>query len=291
MWVRSISAVLAAVVLGGCAAGDDVSLPEGVRDLCRVWTAEEYVAFDEGAIARSGQSGASIAEKTYTDVACVYSIHPGSELFVDVFWAWSEAYSDDPEMDDPAVSMLAYYYEAGLAPEGLIGLWGNIATVAEADERGMTQEGLGVTLAEATDTSRRDHVSEEYAEGLIALGDQKIQLRSYDILYLPTEAPVEWEVESVGSIVYGWSVVVPLLRFGEWHEDFLVPVAKAVFAFDHAHDGNWGVSGEDPVSFDIYAPESASPIGPLLEALSRNGDAAAAVAETVDDPRLDELVK
>ncbi|MCH7232324.1 hypothetical protein L0U85_15880 [Glycomyces sp. L485] len=178
------------------------------------------------------------------------------------------------------------------------------------------QEMLGIGLAHVTNPDRETlidegnytelildpeyHLGEEYTSRFIELGSSQVPLVKYagsPVLGRDDEHTEdlnnfhggEWEIDTVGPTVYGWSVLAPLLRFGDFHEDFLTPVATAVIEFDIEHGGDWTVEGEDPLWFDLTLDEPTNAIDAVLEALSRNPAAAEAVFEATGDDRVAEL--
>lgn len=52
------------------------------------------------------------------------------------------------------------------------------------------------------------------------------------------------------------AVPAPLLRFGDFGESFLVPVATEIIGFDQERRGDWSVKGEEPVSLDMFDPHT-----------------------------------
>lgn len=77
-----------------------------------------------------------------------------------------------------------------------------------------------------------------------------------------------------------------MLRFGHFHEDFLVPVATAIVEFDRAKGSDWTVDGEGPVSFDLFSEDSSNAMDAVFEALSRNSAAAEVVYAATGDERI-----
>ncbi|WP_100447831.1 hypothetical protein [Glycomyces xiaoerkulensis] len=179
------------------------------------------------------------------------------------------------------------------------------------------QELLGTGLAHATNPDRTSlidegnyteivldpeyHLGEEYTGRFIELGSSEVPMVKY------TGAPVlgrddehtedlverhggEWRIDAVGPTVHGWSVLAPLLRYGDFHEEFLVPVATAIIEFDVAVGGDWTVEGEEPLSFDLAGDDPSNAMSAVLEALSRNPSAAAAVHEATGDDRVADLL-
>jgi hypothetical protein len=206
----------------------------------------------------------------------------------------------------------AWYAELGV--KGLIGGWPTIARLDRDDVVGEIQRLLSLGLAHATNPDR-DAVLEagvypdylidkdrylgyDYMHAFIDFGGQRLELARYEPLrwassrrgtYLFDE-PGDWKVADVGPRVYGWSVLAPLLRFGDFHEEFLTPVATAIIEFDQERNGNWLIEGEEPVSFDAFDDDPTSAMDAVLAALARNPDAAEAVFAATDDQRVQDLL-
>lgn len=141
------------------------------------------------------------------------------------------------------------------------------------------------------------YLSEDYIDRFIELGGSEVTLAKYEGLrwiegpgasasdiYRPDSGA--WKPEAVGPTVHGWSVLAPLLRFGHFHEDFLVPVATAIVEFDRAKGGDWTVDGEGPVSFDLFSEDPSNAMNAVFEALSRNSAAAEVVYAATGDERI-----
>jgi hypothetical protein len=222
----------------------------------------------------------------------------------------------DPESHEPGPAPIdievAWYAELGV--EGLIGGWSTIARM-DHESVGLIQRLLSLGLAHVTNPDRdavleageypgyiadKDrHLGYEYVYDLTDLGGQDLELARYSPLgwardafggvYLVDE-PDEWELIDAGPRVYGWSVLAPLLWFGDFHEQFLTPVATAIIQFDRARGGNWLIEGEEPVSFDAYDDDPTNAMDAVLEALARNPAAAQAVFEATGDQRLRPLL-
>ncbi|MGH8791686.1 MAG: hypothetical protein ACRDXX_03465 [Stackebrandtia sp.] len=301
---RRYSAVFAsaAMTLGLLVActGDDSEAeeqpPAGVLNICRHWSQDE---FDE----KAGE-----AEDIYGfRDAAVFAYHAARCSNKDVGFTigiseYSQVkYADNsnaPAWEHPEA--LASVFNDYLEAEGLLSGWAVLSQDEEAQTKGdgdwvhleSEQELIGIGLAEVTDPDREAGLGGDYIDQLRELGGKKIQLRTYefDVAYY-TQWTDEWNLVEEGPAVYGWAVLAPLLRFGEFHEDFLVPVATDIVKFDQERDGEWVVEGEEWVSFDPLALEATDGMEPVLEALSRNLEAAEQVAEATGDPRVEALLE
>jgi hypothetical protein len=207
---------------------------------------------------------------------------------------------------------VAWYAELG--GEGLIAGWSTIAWLSRDEEVGDIQRLLSLGLAHATNPDREAvlqagvypdfiidkdrYLGFDYLYAFTNLGSQRLELSRYEPLrwansrrgvYLLDE-PGDWEVADVGPRVYGWSVLAPLLRFGDFHEQFLTPVATAIVQFDQERNGDWRVEGEDTVSFDAFADDPTNAMDAVLAALARNPAATEAVFEATGDQRVQALL-
>jgi hypothetical protein len=196
---------------------------------------------------------------------------------------------------------------------GLIGGWSTIAQL-DHEDLGVIQQLLSRGLAHATNPDRDavleagvypDFVADKdrylgyyYIYTFTDLGGRSFELARYERLrwtvtsrwtYLLNE-PGDWKVADTGPRVYGWSVLAPLLRFGEFHEEFLTPVATAIVEFDQEHNGDWSIEGEEQVSFDSFDDDSTNAMDAVLEALGRNPAAAEAVFNATGDQRVQDLL-
>jgi hypothetical protein len=206
---------------------------------------------------------------------------------------------------------VAWYAELGV--EGLIGGWSTIARL-DHEDLGVIQQLLSRGLAHTTNPDRDavleagvypDFVADKdrylgyhYVDAFADLGGQSFELARYESLrwavtsrwtYLFDE-PGDWKVADVGPRVYGWSVLAPLLRFGDFHEQFLTPVATAIIEFDQERNGDWVIEGEEPGSFDAFDDDPTGSMDAVLEALGRNPAAAEAVFEATGDQRVQDLL-
>lgn len=162
-----------------------------------------------------------------------------------------------------------------LGPDGLLERYGGLAIRAldEGDDEytaqmRQLQANLGVTLATATDPDNQPHVSEEWVGELMRLGTESIANDDFRSLY-----------------PQGYEILAPLLEHGEYHEDFIVPVAEHfVRITDHAWDSSvhdvWTNSMTVSSQFDFYQDsddrESYHPLNSALIALDQNPAAATA---------------
>ena len=187
--------------------------------------------------------------------------------------------------------ILPDFFETDLQGTGLYAAWSNLARAVDvandsdfsAIDAKVLQELLGHALADITDPGRVRVVSPGFVSELHHLGAEKIQPKR---LY-PADGANGW----VGPVEYGWTIFTPLLRFGDFHESFLVPLAVEILRFDQANGGNWAVPGQPShLSYDLYAPDATTGMPALLEALSRNRTALEQVSAQVPDPRLDALL-
>lgn len=209
---------------------------------------------------------------------------------------------------------VAWYAELGL--EGLIAGWSTIARL-DHENVGDIQRLLSLGLAHATNPDRdailgagayadfvadKDrHLGYEFTYAFTDLGGKTVQLARHKGLLWASgphtmaeyllDDPSEWELIDVGPRVYGWSVLAPLLRFGYFHEQFLVPVATAIVQFDRARDGDWRIEGEESVAFDAIDNYPTNAFDAVLEALRRNPGAAEAVFEATGDQRVEDLLE
>jgi hypothetical protein len=208
---------------------------------------------------------------------------------------------------------VAWYDELGV--EGLIGGWSTIARLDRDGVVGELQRLLSLGLTHVTNPDRdtvldagvypdflvdKDrYLADGYVDAFIDLGGQSVELARYEPLGWGRDAfggdyllddPDEWELVDTGPRVYGWSVLAPLLRFGEFHEQFLTPVATAIIEFDQQRNGDWRIEGEEAVSFDAFDGDPTNAMDAVLEALARNPTAAAAVFEATGDPRVQNLL-
>jgi hypothetical protein len=221
-------------------------------------------------------------------------------------------FHSDAWLGTPIDIEVAWYAELGV--EGLIGGWSTIARLDRTDDVDEAQRLLSLGLAHATNPDR-DAVLEsgvypdflvdkdrylgfDYIYSFTDLGGQRIELARYARLrwvsqfrgeYL-LDDPGEWELADVGPRVYGWSVLAPLLRFGDFHEQILTPVATAIIEFDQERNGDWRIDGEDAISFDAFDDDPTSSLDAVLEALARNPAAAEAVFEATGDRRVQALL-
>ncbi|QSB05426.1 hypothetical protein [Natronoglycomyces albus] len=159
------------------------------------------------------------------------------------------------------------------------------------------QEKAGLLVSVLTSPRYEEHLKVDFTGQWIELGSQVVQTRSYTAgIYWyyytddPNRDPDTWEVVEEGPQVYGWSILAPLLRFGDFDESFLVPVATAAIEFDQELDGDWRIEGEEEISFDLFNDDTTSSIDAILEALSRNPEAAQAVYDNTADQRLTNLL-
>jgi hypothetical protein len=223
----------------------------------------------------------------------------------------------DPEYDgdEPAAPIdieVTWYAELGV--DGLIGGWSSIARLDRVYGLRNVQRLLSLGLAHVTNPDRdavleagvypdylvdKDrYLAHHYTNAFADLGGQSVELARYEGLrWGPTfggdyllDDPGDWELADTGPRVYGWSVLAPLLRFGDFHEQFLTPVATAIIQFDQQRNGDWRVDGEEPVSFDTFDDNPTSAMDAVLQALARNPAATEAVFEATGDQRVQALL-
>jgi hypothetical protein len=225
---------------------------------------------------------------------------------------YDPAFHSDAWPAPPIDIEVAWYAELGV--EGLITGWSTTARLAPSDAVAEVQRLLSFGLAHTTNPDRRAilaagvypdllvdrdrYLDDGYVAAFVDLGGQRIELARYRSLrwawgrwgtYLFDE-PGDWELSDRGPRVHGWSVLAPLLRYGEFHERFLAPVATAIVEFDQDRQGEWGIEGEEPVSFDTMGGDPGNAMDAVLAALSRNRSAAEAVFEATGDPRVQRLL-
>ena len=133
------------------------------------------------------------------------------------------------------------------------------------------QENLGLTLAAATDPANGEHLDQEWVQGLMNAGTSNIS-------HIPD---VEYR---------GYLALAPLLEHGEYHEDFLTPIANHVM-MQANDDAIWAHQGAafdpNPYAFNPeyviegqpadQNPHETRPLNSVYLALENNPDAAAQV--------------
>lgn len=264
---------------------EDTSADERPRTLCRNWDAEEYEEVKKTA----GKEWNSVVPAAYQANRCSVTFGYGAENLREVL----KLYVDSGVRPDED-SLQAFYVDY-LANDGLLSGWSSLClqvTERTEDDLADLQQKLGEGLAVATQPGFQ-RVNDNW-DALRKLGNQKIQLRTYA---QPKgveawEYTKKFEADENGPVVFGWSVLAPLLRFGEFREDFLVPMAASILTFDEKHPRGWTVPGEKWVSFDAKAtdPEVEDAVEPVLAALDRNVKAAQKVLEVTGDERVAELL-
>lgn len=306
--------------------GDD---QEGV-DRCEIKSNDEYAAVVDEALAGYDAAASDPANDAVMNVGNVaeYSFAPlfqmracsfGEDDLQDLHEGVQHVLYD-PEFHSAAWRAAPIDIEVAwfdnLGVDGLLTGWGDLARSREDDDTAADlQRLLSTGLARATNPDREHvlasgvypeflidaetYLSVPYTAAFIEIGSGEVQLAEYsDLLwggesrgkYLVSD-PEDWELERSGPNVHGWSTLAPLLRFGDFHEDFLTPVATAIVEFDQAHKGDWVIEGEEAVSFDMFDEEPTNAMDAVLAALSRNPDAAAAVYDATGDDRVGALLE
>ena len=295
------------------------------KDICSIRTDSEYVAIVDEALEgyRTASDDpandtvmniGNVAEYSFTPLfqmrACsigvgdTQRIHEGMQHAVYDPQFHSDAWYAAP------IDVEVAWFEA-LGAEGLLTGWGELARGA-GDARAVDsiQRLLSSGLARATHPDRQlvldagiypefliddeVYLDAVYTDEFVELGGSEVDLAGYSDLrwvsgsqgqYLLSDTE-DWSLEERGPTVHGWSVLAPLLRFGHFHEDFLVPVATAIVEFDRARGGDWTVDGEGPVSFDLFSEDPSNAMDAVFEALSRNSAAAEVVYVATGDERI-----
>lgn len=327
--VVAVATLVGVLVAGGTAAALVLSRSQGQppNSLCKIASNADYAIRVDGILSEydaamranprfdAGVQVGDVAEYGFTPLfqmqACsidesdVPHIHDGLQQVVYDPGIHGQAWWGTP------IDIEAAWY-AELGAEGLIGGW---STIARLDHDGVReiQRLLSLGLAHVTNPDR-DAVLEAgvYPDFLIDkgrylgfyfryalnhLGGQSVELARYKPMRWTSshrdtylfDHPDDWELVDTGPRVYGWSVLAPLLRFGDFHEQFLTPVATAIIEFDQQRNGDWTIEGEQPVSFDAFNDDPTSAMDPVLEALNRNPAAASAVYEATGDQRVQAL--
>lgn len=125
-----------------------------------------------------------------------------------------------------------------------------------AEQVNRMYEAIGGTLTTATDTSKEPHVDEEWVADLMNLGGSEV-----------ATSDGHWNAT-------GYELLAPALPHGEYHEDFLVPVAEHIMALDAT--GNWN-DGPPLSGINASLPDTdygTNPMNYALEALDHNPRAA-----------------
>lgn len=296
--------LLAAGLLAAC-GGEDPPSPQVGLDLCETYdstamdqrqdeldavyprkerhTAAQDLAFTAGA-ARTCDFGPDKVSKM-TRYLPVVLAEPVENL--------PEQTISTPQEPDPAYAayprLLPEFFEIDLKPTGLYAAWANAGrpdeklTGAWPEDTRALQMLIGHALAEVTDPSRAGVVSPVFVAELHRLGTEQIRPKRL----LSADGENGW----IGSAEYGWTILTPLLRFGDFDASFLAPLAVDIIRFDQAHGGDWAVPGEPAhLSYDPFAPDATTGMPALLEALSRNRTALEQTSAQVPDPRLDALL-
>ncbi|HEY8474423.1 MAG TPA: hypothetical protein VIL37_17545 [Natronosporangium sp.] len=318
-----VGAVAAVVVMNRAAARQPVGL-------CRLETNDAYRAIARrtlGGYWAAGQAAGNDAVASVADVAAyglapLFQMRACSVNALDLTTRLPDGLRSvihDPEHHSGALPAapidieVAWYAELGV--DGLIAGWSTIARLDLQTEVGELQRLLGLGLAHATNPDRgavlaagqypdflidKDrYLGYSYTVDFIDFGESQVELARYARLswagssesdqYLRDD-PAAWRVEATGPRVYGWSVLAPLLRFGDFHEAFLTPVATAIIEFDRQRRGDWSIEGEQWVSFDAFEGSSTDAMPAVLEALRHNPAAAEAVLAATGDERVADLL-
>lgn len=255
---------------------------------------------------QTGKASGLIYLKTFANLAACTGVHHSDPT---VYFA--EATRSILEEGDVDHEIFLDTLAGFFGPEGFAATWnsairhdgdrddtseGSLA-VSEIDWEELNtelQEELGLAIAELSRPWNDSVRPGEFAEAWTNLGGQTIQTRTYawdpDIFATVPNDEYDWTVIAEGPQVYGWSIMAPLLRFGDFHEDFLTPVATAIVEFDQAHEGDWLIEGEDAISFDMFDDDPADAMDAVLEALARNPAAAQEVYSATGDERIGDLI-
>lgn len=260
---------------------------DGGVDVCRNWTEDEYREkwdrYEETA-------GGGVVHGAYQAARCSYYI-----AFVgNINGLRSDGKDTGTGVRHP--ELLPTVLEDVLEPAGLYATWGvSSAVMSDPDQidffydiRGRVnyQEELSLALAEATRSDRVVHTSPEYVEGLRYWGSRPLRLDRYwdafgDGIWYP-----HWVKVFDGPVVYGWSVLAPLLRFGDFDPDVLTVLAVDIIEFDREHDGDWAMPGQRIPVLDYADPDAVNGMSAVLAALENNPVAAGQVADRTGDPRI-----
>lgn len=298
---------------------------EGAIDVCHHWDWDQYLSYTDYSSTPDAPTPEDIQdidlqwiERTFVSVSCQNSL----PLYQITFHDWMREAIEEDSDDRNADQELAVYYDKVLTTEGLLAQWNN-AVRRDGDRTDYSQtmedfgdktkeswnsenrdfqEALGNSLGFLSDPALQSDLESPLAESWMEYGDEVIQTRTYNWASRWDEDEYgPWEVRVEGPFAYGWHILAPLLRFGDYHEDFLAPVATAIFEFDAEVDGDWTIDpgefsndgdseGREPISFDAFNDDPTDAIEPVLEALSRNQEAAQQVYDATGDPRIEELL-
>lgn len=144
---------------------------------------------------------------------------------------------------------------------GADGLYEQLSVIQAADapysdsQIRTTWETLGVALAVATDPTNEPHVAESWTEQFMEQG--------LGVVFDPNAPQGEQNLR-------GYQLVAPLFLHGDYHTDFLVPVADEMLSLDDAQ--LWLEAGDDnPLSMGGHGD---NPVNYILDAMDRNPEAA-----------------
>lgn len=169
--------------------------------------------------------------------------------------------------NDP-VFATRFYQQLG--QEGSLQLYGQLAlqTSDASDERKallqQMQRNMGNTLATATDTDNKPHLSEEWTAEWRKLGTQYI--------------PLHGDPAKEGA--YGYQLLGGILRHGEYDSAFLTPIAEHVTQLHEDEPGYFGtnrsLSGDPAYGFNPSGKNGSGwdPMNSVLEALGHSPEAA-----------------
>lgn len=260
--------------------------PSTGENLCENLSQAEF----DDTLKTAGEEGEGLMVGAYIARRC--SLVPGSTIQFSPLSYWAK----DPEKYAPG-DTAPVFFEEQLTVAGLYSAWntvmrfdGKVAGKDPKDIQEGLQEDLGHALALSTDPTTTGHLGDDYRDELLKLATAKLDSRTYASPRGQSYDP-EWKLESQGPTVYGWSLLAPLLRYGDFDAEFLTPVAIAAVEFDHERDGDWSVPGEKAVAFDPGDPDAETGMSAVLAALSRNDEAAKSVAEATGDERVAKLAE
>lgn len=259
---------------------------DGTKSLCRNWDKETFAKAENTTV---GELDSSIVGSAYQANACALEVGEISTLYATL----GRLEEEQPQLT------LDYFNLVGA--RGLLAGWSTVTQRTETpggddpkEFQKHFQKSIGKALSVATDPdSSTEGSSKAFVSDLIDASDAEVEIRLYNIPPVVVTSGVrtdDWQLQSNGPTVYGWSILAPLLRFGDFHEDFLVQVATPLVMFDQKQGGDWTVKGEKTASFDMFAPNADDGMGAVLEALSRNKEAAKKVAKETGDERVKELL-